>query len=184
MAGRLTIKAGRRAREILRDEGLGVERIRVLAGASGGPKWLVLSGMDLALAKIFANRESELLGIGSSIGSWRLAALAQEDNEDAIRTFEDLYIRQVYKRRPSAAEVTAESRRIQDAYISDSSIEFMLRHPFMRLAFLAVKSRWPGSLEGFLPQAFHLSTAFAANCDQQTAPGRILQTNPFPCPRF
>lgn len=43
----LTVKAGTRAIEFLRDEGFEAERIHVLAGASGGPKWLVLSGMDL-----------------------------------------------------------------------------------------------------------------------------------------
>jgi len=43
----LTVKAGTRAIEFLRDEGLDAERIHVLAGASEGPKWLVLSGMDL-----------------------------------------------------------------------------------------------------------------------------------------
>jgi len=43
----LTVKAGTRAIEFLRDGGLDAERIHVFAGASEGPKWLVLSGMDL-----------------------------------------------------------------------------------------------------------------------------------------
>jgi hypothetical protein len=49
----LTVKAGTRAIEFLRDEGLDAERIHVLAGASGGPKWLVLSGMDLQGADLY-----------------------------------------------------------------------------------------------------------------------------------
>lgn len=160
---KLTVKAGARAIEILRDEGLNVDRIKVLAGASGGPKWLVLSGMDLALARLLESRTKELHCIGSSIGSWRLAALAQNDKEGAIRTFEEHYIKQSYDGRPSAVEVTTESRRIGDAYITDDDIRFMLTHPFMKLAFLAVRSRWPGTADAFLPQASHLLTAFVAN---------------------
>jgi len=162
-APNLVVKAGPRAREILRDQGLSLDRIRVLAGASGGPKWLVLSGMDLVLARLLKNRTRDLLCIGSSIGSWRLAALAQEDNEGAVWAFEDLYIRQSYRGKPSANEVTAESRRIAAAYISDEDIPFMLRHPVMKLAFLAARSRWPGSSERFVPQSAHLAAAFAAN---------------------
>jgi len=160
---RLTVKAGARAVEILRDEGLNADRIKVLAGASGGPKWLVLSGMDLALARILDGRTQELLCLGSSIGSWRLAALAQDDNESAIRTFEEHYIKQSYGGRPSAAEVTTESRRIGNAYMTDDEIRFMVEHPFMRLAFLAVRSRWPGTGDSFVPQASHLTAAFLAN---------------------
>lgn len=163
MTANLVVRAGRRAREILRDEGLRLEKIRVLAGASGGPKWLVLSGIDLTLARLLASRKRELLCVGSSIGSWRLAALAQEDNEGAVRTFEEQYIRQSYQGRPSAKEVTAESRLIGAAYISDDDIRFMLRHPVMKLGFIAARSRWPGAHDAFLPQALHLTAAFSAN---------------------
>ena len=159
----LTVKAGTRATEILREEGLNIDRIRVLAGASGGPKWLVLSGMDLVLAQLLEHRTKELFCVASSIGSWRLAALAQADNQSAIRTFEEHYIKQSYDGRPSAEEITTESRRIGDAYITDDGIRFMLQHPYIKLAFLAVRSRWPGSSDAFIPQASHLVTAFVAN---------------------
>jgi hypothetical protein len=162
-SGNLTIKAGSKAIEILRDEGLDLGRVRVLAGASGGPKWLVLSGMDLVLARLLTGRTKELQCIGSSIGSWRLAALAQEDNQGAIRAFEKSYIHQCYDGRPTAEEVTAESRRIGEAYVSDADILFMLEHPIMRLAFVAVRSRWPGGSDAIVPQALHLLMAFTAN---------------------
>jgi len=162
-APNLTVKAGPRALAILRDEGLSLERIRVLAGASGGPKWLVLSGMDLALTGLLKKRQSELSCIGSSIGSWRLAALAQEDNHSAVRRLEEHYIRQTYHGRPTAQEITAESRRIGAAYISDDDIRFMLRHPVMKLAFLAARSRGLGASDAFVPQTSHLVAAFTAN---------------------
>jgi len=180
----LVLRAGPRAREILRDEGLNLERIRVLAGASGGPKWLVLSGMDLALAGLLKTRQTELSCIGSSIGSWRLAALAQEDNESAVRTLEDLYIRQSYRGRPSSQDITAESRRIGAAYISDDDIRFMLAHPVMNLAFLAARSRWPGAHDAFLPQALHLTAASTANLISRPLLARFFERTLFHVPGF
>ena len=183
-APNLTVKAGPRALAILHDEGLNMERIRVLAGASGGPKWLVLSGMDLALATILEKREKELLCIGSSIGSWRLAALAQEDNHSAVKTLEENYIRQTYHGRPTAHEVTAESRLIGAAYISDRDIRFMLRHPVVKLAFLAARSRWPGSSDRLVPQASHLTAAFAANFIARPLLGNFFERTLFHAPGF
>jgi hypothetical protein len=183
-AGNLTIRAGSRAREILLDEGLRLDRVRVLAGASGGPKWLVLSGMDLALAEMLEKRTGELHCIGSSIGSWRFAALAQEDPERAIQTFENSYIGQRYSGRPSTREVTVESRRIGDAYVSDESIDFMLHHPYMRLAFLAVRSRWPGASDRVLPQTAHLIAAFTANSISRPLLRHFFERTLFHVPAF
>ncbi len=183
-AANLVLKAGPRAREILHDEGLSLDRIRVLAGASGGPKWLVLSGMDLAMAPLLKKREKELLCIGSSIGSWRIAALAQEDNEKAVRALEEQYIRQSYDGRPSAQEVTAESRRIGAAYIADDDIRFMLHHPVMKIAFLAARSRWPGAHDAVVPQASHLTAAFTANLVARPLLGLFYERTLFHTPGF
>jgi hypothetical protein len=183
-APNLTVKAGPRALAILRDEGLSLERIRVLAGASGGPKWLVLSGMDLALTGLLKKRQSELSCIGSSIGSWRLAALAQEDNHSAVRSLEEHYIRQTYHGRPTAQEITAESRRIGAAYISDDDIRFMLRHPVMKLAFLAARSRGFGASESIVPQASHLVAAFTANLVARPLLSLFFERTLFHAPGF
>jgi hypothetical protein len=183
-AGCLTIKAGSKAREIMLGDGLRLDRVRILSGASGGPKWLALSGMDLALARLLRNRTRELLCIGSSIGSWRIAALAQKDPQGAIRIFEDSYIQQRYDGRPSAREVTAESRRIGEAYVSDHEIDTMLKHPFMRLGFLAVRSRWPGASDSMVPQGAHLLTAFAANLISRPLLRLFFERTLFHVPEF
>ena len=46
MPQRFVILAGRKALPIIRDEGLDPDRVQVVAGAAGGPKWLVLYGLD------------------------------------------------------------------------------------------------------------------------------------------
>ena len=77
MADNLLILAGKRALSVLREQGLSPDSIDVIAGAAGGPKWLVLNGLDRA---IFFNwitpKTHPLFLVGSSIGVWRFVSLA------------------------------------------------------------------------------------------------------------
>jgi hypothetical protein len=137
-----TVKAGHQALAIIRDEGLKPERIRVVAGAAGGPKWLVLYHLDrLLLSGFFNGHTGPLHFIGSSIGAWRFAALCQEDALSALGGLRDAYIAQSYDAVPTPADVSAESRRIMDAYLPDAAIDSILRHPTRRLHLLAVQCR-------------------------------------------
>ena len=72
----LSLYAGPRAMRQLQANGLQQEQFTVLAGASGGPKWFVLYGLDRFLfGDFFDDREEVLATIGSSAGAWRLACL-------------------------------------------------------------------------------------------------------------
>jgi hypothetical protein len=159
----LSIKAGRKAMEILMSEGLNSERISILAGASGGPKWLVLSGIDRVLPQLFRERKTPLKMIGSSIGCFRIAALMQKDPAAAVQKFEESYIEQSYSSKPSAVEVTEESMRIMNYYIEDNAINDILNHPFMRLFFISVKSRLAGESDLRAFQMPYLAAAAASN---------------------
>ena len=80
----LNIIAGPQARAHLAREGLRPEDISVIPGAAGGPKGLILQGLDqhlfgdwlgpTHLAKRVEQGLSELVLIGASIGGWRMAA--------------------------------------------------------------------------------------------------------------
>ncbi|MBN2159976.1 MAG: patatin-like phospholipase family protein [Spirochaetes bacterium] len=151
MSASLTFIAGSRALEIIRDEGLIPERVRVVAGAAGGPKWLVLGGLDRALfGSFFKNRRAPLFMLGTSIGSWRFAALSQKSGMDALESFEKAYLAQTYSRLPMAAEVTQVSREILGAYIDRDRASEILKHPYIRLSMLSVRSRNFFALD-FLP---------------------------------
>jgi len=142
MSAMLSFMAGPRALEIIRNEGLKPDRVSVMAGAAGGPKWLVLGGMDRYLAgEFFKNRKKPLHLLGSSIGTWRFAAIAQKNPVAAIDAFEKAYMKQSYSPVPTADEVTGESLKILDAYLPDSRKSQILDHPYYRLCILAVKSR-------------------------------------------
>jgi hypothetical protein len=142
MSDIITFKAGADALRIIRDEGLNPDRISVMAGAAGGPKWLILGGLDRILfGSIFKRRKRPLFMIGSSIGSWRFAALAQRNQLEAIDRFEKAYLNQFYTRVPTTDEVTEVSQQILDSYLEDNSVQEVLGHPYVRLNMLSVRSK-------------------------------------------
>ncbi len=137
----LSFIAGSRALRIIRDEGLTPDRVSVMAGAAGGPKWLILGGIDRSLAVIFKHRKKPLYLLGSSIGTWRFAALAQSNPAAAIDAFETAYLNQSYSSAPTAEEVSAVSQVILDAYFPEKKKLEVLQHPYYRLNILAVRAR-------------------------------------------
>lgn len=107
---------------------------------TGGPKWLVLYGLDrLLFGPWFAGRSAPLHLIGSSIGSWRFTAASTADPEAAFDRFAEAYISQQYSARPTPEEVTAESLRILDRFVNDDQVDHILSHPVFRLNCLSVR---------------------------------------------
>lgn len=159
----LTVRAGKLALEILRDEGLNFNRVKIIAGASGGPKWLVLAGIDRKLPLLLKNRTRELFFIGSSIGSWRMAALAQKDPIAAVAAFENAYIHQRYSRKPTYQEIAKEFYRVMNEYVSSDAIRYILRHPFFRPHILAVRSKFFGAMDKKLPLGIYLTCTAVLN---------------------
>ncbi|MFZ5569231.1 MAG: patatin-like phospholipase family protein [Thermodesulfobacteriota bacterium] len=144
MTSELAVFAGKRALAVIRERGLRSEDIRVIAGAAGGPKWLVLGHLDrLLFSSWIKPRREPLFLLGASIGAWRFAALSQKAPIQALERFEDAYIHQTYNQRPSAAEVSRESARILSEYLREASIPEILDHPFLRLNVMTVRCRPP-----------------------------------------
>jgi len=158
----LSIYAGRKAYEIVKQDGLSPESVDMVVGAAGGPKWLVLGGLDRAIFFSFLRgRKKPMPLVGSSIGAWRFSALAQ--GEEAYNEFEKAYINQTYETRPSPGDITRESLRILDAFLSGNSINAGLEHPWMRLCILSVYCRWPFSCENLPCLALGMTGAAIAN---------------------
>lgn len=163
-ANSFVIKAGPKALALIRDEGLRPERIRVMAGAAGGPKWLVLYHLDRLLRSSFFNERSQPLHfIGASIGAWRFAALSQPDPIAALDAFREAYIHQTYRTVPTAAEVTAESRRVMDRYLADAAVPEILAHPWCRLNLLSVRCRHLTAMENKTGMLLGLAAAMVSN---------------------
>lgn len=163
MPDAVSIRAGHRAMGIIRDEGLNPSRIKVLAGASGSAKFLVLTGIDRVLMDLFKGRTEPLHLIGTSIGAFRMAAFCQNDPVAAIDSLEREYIAQYYQRRPTREEINRETLRILDAFIDKDRIEQVLNHPFMRISFLANRCKGLLKSEALPLQWVGLGLAAGAN---------------------
>jgi len=171
----LTLRAGPVALARLREHGYQPDLFTTLVGASGGPKWLVLSQLDRALATDFVGaRETGLELLGSSIGSFRHACFAQSDPVGAIERFEDAYIEQAYDGRPARAEVTRQSREILDVLLGDAGASEIESHP--QLHCNVVASRLRGVRREESP-AFKLmlGSAAALNAASRAALGLVFE---------
>ena len=138
----LTFWAGKKAYEKIRRYGLSAEDVQVMAGAAGGPKWLVLNRLDRAIfGNWLAARKDPLFLVGASIGAWRFAAACQKDPVAAIARFEKAYMQQAYPDNPPPEIIDAELERILDELLGRDGPEQILSNPAFRLSILAVRCR-------------------------------------------
>jgi hypothetical protein len=146
----LTVLAGPDALAELRDGGLSAARVRVLVGASGGPKWLALRGLDQVLFPwLLSGARAPVHAVGSSIGSWRFACLCADDPVAALERFERAYVdEQRYTGKPTPADVSAEGARILEALLGEVGVSRLVEHPAIRLHIVTARFRHVGALEG------------------------------------
>lgn len=166
MTRTLTLRAGPRALALIRERGLRATDVDILAGASGGAKWLAIAGLDRYLfgTLLQAPRERPLHAIGSSIGSWRMACLAQRDPIAALARGHEAYIRhQVYTRNPSPREVTAVLTRCLDHLLGPTGAEEIVSHPTVRVHIITAEARGAAASNVRLVLATAMAFAAAAN---------------------
>ncbi len=172
----LTIRAGRRALQRLKDKPLTPDDVHVIPGAAGGPKALGISGLDKAIFGDWLPRVTQERSlIGSSIGSWRFAAVASSDNPRAqLAKLADLYTCQRFAKGVSAAEVSRKSVLFLETLLGGRE-EDILNHPWYRLNVVVVRSR--GMLEhdsrGRL--SLGLMRAISANMVSRRHLGRFME---------
>jgi hypothetical protein len=156
----LVLRAGRRARAVLVDRGFAPDLFSTLVGASGGPKWLVLSQLDRFLSdRVLAPRATPIDLIGSSIGSFRHACLAQRDPKAAIERFERAYLAQRYGERPGRDEVTQVSARLLGVLLGERGHEEIPANPLLRSHVVLARLR---GFEDDGGLGFRMALAFAA----------------------
>lgn len=146
MQSPITIRLGRRARERIAAEGMRAADVAIIPAAAGGPKGLILHGLDCWLFGDFlarAPRPRRL--VGASIGAWRMAAAAYADPVAAQRRLARLYVGQRYPAKVDAAYVSRTCRALLDELLDGRAAE-PLSHPHYRLSLLTV--RGIGALAG------------------------------------
>jgi hypothetical protein len=126
----LRIFLGREAARRIELEGWSPDLFGLLLGASGGPKWLILSALDRVLFGDFLQRgERPLSVLGSSIGSWRHACLTTGDPTGTLARLEAEYLAQTYSSKPGPAEVSAISLGMLERALGNQGVIDMLQHP-------------------------------------------------------
>ncbi len=138
----INLWAGKNAYAKIKVAGLTPDDVKVVAGAAGGPKWLILSNLDRALfGNWFCGRKNPLFLVGSSIGAWRFAAASQNDFLAAIDRFQQAYIHQTYDTKPTPADVSRESQKILNRMMAVDGETAVLSHPYLRLNIMSVRSK-------------------------------------------
>lgn len=114
----------------------------MVAGAAGGPKWLILGHMDRFLfSEWFAGRAEPLFLAGSSAGAWRFAAASQRDPARTLERLAQSYIHQWYSIRPDLEEIDLECWKVLNGFIDEKGVDEILTHPYCRLSFFSVRSK-------------------------------------------
>ena len=139
MTSPITIRLGRRARERIAKEGVQAADIAIVPAAAGGPKGLILHGLDCWMFGAFlptAPRPRRL--VGASIGAWRMAASAFQDPVAAHRRLARLYAGQRYPAKVTASYVSQTCRALLDELLDGRAAE-PLNHPHHRVSVLTVR---------------------------------------------
>ena len=160
----LEVRAGSTAIERIRDKGLPASSIDVMLGASGGPKWFVLTGLDKALlGDYFKDRNKPLHLLGTSAGSWRFSCYGLKNPLDAHRRFEQGYLHTEYSAEPTVKEISGKSRLLLDEVFGSNGAREIIENPIMKFNLIAARSHGLGKSERKWPQITGMGLAAAAN---------------------
>ncbi|MYM35666.1 patatin-like phospholipase family protein [Duganella sp. FT94W] len=159
MTSPITIRLGQRARQRIAADGVQAADIAIVPAAAGGPKGLVLHGLDCWMfGEFFRQAPRQRRLIGASIGAWRMAASAFDDPVAAHRRLARLYAGQRYPAKVTPAYVSQTCRALLDELLDGCGAE-PLTHPHHQLSVITARgigalrdahgTRWR-ELAGFL----------------------------------
>jgi hypothetical protein len=138
----LDIYAGKNAVKRIKQEGFSANLFDYMLGASGGPKWFVLAGLDqYVFAEFFANRTKPLEVIGSSAGAFRFACFAQNDPVAAINRLAQRYSQTVYSDKPTAREITEKGTALLDYVLGDNGVNEIINNPIIKAHFIVARCK-------------------------------------------
>lgn len=140
--GALEIFAGPTAFAQVQREGIQPSSFSTIVGASGGPKWFVLYGLDRYLfGEFFANRQSSLVTLGSSAGAWRLSCLGLQDPVAGIDRLAQYYSTQRYSDAPTVQEISREAAALVDIVLGENGAQEIAEHPYVRVNIVTDRAR-------------------------------------------
>ena len=144
----ISIYAGKNALKQIQLNGISQDMFNVMAGASGGPKWFTLFGLDKYLfGEFFKDRKEVLHTIGSSAGSWRLSCLAQKEPVAAIERLAKYYSNEVYSENPSVDEISDKAKVLLSKVLSNNGAQEIAENSMIQSHFIVARAKGLASSE-------------------------------------
>ncbi|TMP71253.1 hypothetical protein CWB76_06735 [Pseudoalteromonas sp. S1609] len=161
----IDIYAGKTAAKIINEQGFKPEIFTSFLGASGGPKWFTLFGLDKYIfGEFFKHRTQPLNLIGSSAGAFRSACFAQNDPVAAIERLAKSYSQTRYSsNKPTPAEITLKARALLEDVFGDDGVTEIINNPVFKAHFIVAKSNGFIASEHKLIQLLGLSKSYMLN---------------------
>ncbi|MGB1261498.1 MAG: patatin-like phospholipase family protein [Cognaticolwellia sp.] len=148
----LDIYCGSNALKTLQEHGFKQELFTTMLGASGGPKWFSLFGLDKYLfGEYFKDRSTELNLVGSSAGAFRFAALSQKDPVAAITRLATLYSQTTYSEKANSEEITNKAVALLEQVLGADGRTEIINNPIFKAHFIVAKCRGLTSFERKAP---------------------------------
>ncbi len=165
----LDIYAGKSALKTIQEHGFKQELFTSFYGASGGPKWFTLYGLDKYIfGEFFKDRKTELSLVGSSAGAFRAACFAQSAPVAAITRMAESYSETVYSAKAKPLEITNKAKEIIDYTLGRDGINEIINNPLFKTHFLVNKVNGLASYENKFIQSLGLIKSILLNrCDRK-----------------
>ena len=160
----LDIYAGPNAMETIELNGFKQDLFVHFLGASGGPKWFSLFGLDKYLfGEFFRDRTKPLNLVGSSAGAFRSACFAQKDPVAAITKLATRYSETDFANDPSPQGLTRQAEELLDYVLADDAMTQILDNPVFKTHFIVAKSKGLTAFENRYVQGLGLVKGFVLN---------------------
>jgi len=135
----ISIRLGARARQRIERDGLQAADIAIIPAAAGGPKGLILNGMDQWMfGEWLKNAPRQRRLVGASIGAWRMAAATFADPVAAHKRLAHFYAHQTYPAKVDAAYVSRTCRTLLEGVLDGRGAE-TLDNPGYRLSIITAR---------------------------------------------
>jgi len=180
----LEVYAGQKARETIMKHGFTPEIFSYFLGASGGPKWFSLAGLDRVLfPEWFANVSHQIHVIGSSAGAFRTICAVQDDPLAAINRLAESYSTTTYSSdKPTAREITQKAEDLLKIMVDDAGKQQVLNNDRFKAHLIVAKCLGATRYESKVRQLSGLAMSAAMNTVSRKRLSRLYERYVFSTP--
>ncbi len=160
----IEIYAGANALKTIQEQGFQPELFSSFLGASGGPKWFCLYGLDKYLfGEFFKARSIDLNLVGSSAGAFRAACFAQQDPISALDRFAKHYSETTYSKKAKPEEITEKAEALLDDVVGAQGALEIIDNPTFKAHFIVAKSNGLVRHDNKMLQGLGLAKSYLGN---------------------